>query len=191
MTCQKSGLISKRKTPPTSGGRLRKHGRAQLQRGCASHLEAALKTLGKPNDALEIRGRILALRADDTALWGVMDVTQMVCHLREPYLFALSPDPVQQVPLPIPATAAKYMALHSPLAWPKHLPTLPEFKIGGARMATTTFAGDCASLIEAFDRFCAVPNLTKDHPFFTTMSHADWMRWGYLHADHHLRQFGR
>ena len=29
-----------------------------------------------------------------------------------------------------------------------------------------------------------------DHPFFGAMSVEQWMRWGYLHADHHLRQFG-
>jgi hypothetical protein len=28
------------------------------------------------------------------------------------------------------------------------------------------------------------------HPIFGPMSAAAWMRWGYLHADHHLRQFG-
>jgi hypothetical protein len=28
------------------------------------------------------------------------------------------------------------------------------------------------------------------HPIFGPMSEAAWLRWGYLHADHHLRQFG-
>jgi hypothetical protein len=28
------------------------------------------------------------------------------------------------------------------------------------------------------------------HPLFAEMSERDWMRWGYLHVDHHLRQFG-
>ena len=28
-------------------------------------------------------------------------------------------------------------------------------------------------------------------PMFGHMSEKDWMQWGYLHADHHLRQFGR
>ena len=32
---------------------------------------------------------------------------------------------------------------------------------------------------------------TEEHPIFGAMSVKDWMRWGYLHADHHLRQFGR
>jgi len=149
-----------------------------------------MKTLGNPDDATEIRARILALTAEDQPRWGVMNATQMVCHVREPYLFALSPEPYEQIKLPISPKAAKFMALRSPLPWPKGLPTLPELKIG-ASMATTAFAEDHATLFEAFDRFCATPSLTKEHPFFATMEHADWMRWGYLHADHHLRQFGR
>jgi Protein of unknown function (DUF1569) len=28
------------------------------------------------------------------------------------------------------------------------------------------------------------------HPLFGRMSASSWMRWAYLHADHHLRQFG-
>jgi hypothetical protein len=28
------------------------------------------------------------------------------------------------------------------------------------------------------------------HPIFGKMSETDWMRWAYLHVDHHLRQFG-
>jgi hypothetical protein len=150
-----------------------------------------MKSLSNPDDVAEIRFRMLVLTAEDQPQWGAMNVTQMVCHLREPYLFALSHEPYEPVKLPISPRAAKFMALRSPMPWPKGLPTLPEFKIGGAAMDTTGFAADHAGLIEAFDGFCAAPSLTKDHPFFTTMTHADWMRWGYLHADHHLRQFGR
>ena len=29
------------------------------------------------------------------------------------------------------------------------------------------------------------------HAIFGAMTASDWMRWGFLHADHHLRQFGR
>jgi len=28
------------------------------------------------------------------------------------------------------------------------------------------------------------------HPILGGMSDAAWLRWGYLHMDHHLRQFG-
>jgi len=150
-----------------------------------------MKSLSNPQDAAEIRTRILALTAEDQPQWGVMNVNQMLCHLREPYLFALSPEQYAQIKLPISPKAAKFMALRSPLPWPKGLPTLPELKIGGTSMLTASFAEDHASLLEAFDRFCGTPSINRDHPFFTTMTHADWLRWGYLHADHHLRQFCR
>ena len=29
-----------------------------------------------------------------------------------------------------------------------------------------------------------------DHPIFGPMSEGDWLRWAYLHTEHHLRQFG-
>lgn len=28
------------------------------------------------------------------------------------------------------------------------------------------------------------------HPIFGRLSRAAWLRWAYLHMDHHLRQFG-
>jgi len=40
--------------------------------------------------------------------------------------------------------------------------------------------------------FCArtPASFAATHPLFGPMNYEDWMRWGYLHADHHLRQFG-
>jgi hypothetical protein len=32
--------------------------------------------------------------------------------------------------------------------------------------------------------------VARTHPIFGALSARDWLRWGYLHADHHLRQFG-
>ena len=119
-----------------------------------------------------------------------MDVTQMLCHLREAYLFALASGPVEHIRLPVPPRIAKYVAL-GPMTWPKNLPTLAQLRIGGASMKTATFAEDQSSLMAAYDRFCSATNLTREHPFFTTMTHENWMQWGYRHADHHLRQFGR
>ena len=33
-------------------------------------------------------------------------------------------------------------------------------------------------------------SLTRPHPVFGPMTRGAWLRWGYLHTDHHLRQFG-
>ena len=45
--------------------------------------------------------------------------------------------------------------------------------------------------VEKMERLARGSRCAPWHPMFGPMSAADWMRWGYLHADHHLRQFGR
>jgi hypothetical protein len=40
----------------------------------------------------------------------------------------------------------------------------------------------------ATDRCGRAPGLL--HPVFGQMSESAWLRWAYVHTDHHLRQFG-
>jgi hypothetical protein len=87
----------------------------------------------------------------------------------------------------------KWFALYAPIRWPPGVPTTPELDqtVGGTR--PTDFAADVAELETLLTR------ITTDqrgrlagcaHPVFGRMSEAAWLRWAYLHADHHLRQFG-
>jgi hypothetical protein len=63
---------------------------------------------------------------------------------------------------------------------------------GNGGTAPTDFERDGANLLAIVRRFCDPgPVASIAHPFFGPMSRKEWMRWGYLHADHHLRQFGR
>ncbi len=70
-------------------------------------------------------------------------------------------------------------------------PTPPEInqQIGGTPPAD--FAADRATLLAKLDQFTRSSGPWSPHPIFGTMTTAEWMRWGYLHTDHHLRQFGR
>ena len=54
------------------------------------------------------------------------------------------------------------------------------------------FSADCRELLQLLDRFTRQPHdfAWQPHPIFGPMTDAEWMRWGYLHMDHHLRQFG-
>jgi len=54
------------------------------------------------------------------------------------------------------------------------------------------FERDLDELIRLLDRFTRQPRdfEWQTHPHFGRLSEKDWMRLGYLHADHHLRQFG-
>ncbi len=150
-----------------------------------------MKTLAHPEDAAEIRTRILALTTSDAPHWGIMTVDQMICHVREAYVYAFADTPVDLISLPFPPTVVKHFALKLPTPWPHSLTTISQLKLDAPGMATTTFEHDLNTLLTAFDSFCALTNHTRDHPFFGSMEHADWMRWGYLHPDHHLRQFNR
>lgn len=150
-----------------------------------------MKSLTNPQEVAEIRGRILALTAADSPRWGVMNVVEMMCHVREAFLYTLSSEPPTYHPGKVPPKLMKRLALRLPVRWPQNVETVPALKVGGSHMNPLAFAVDHETLVVAYDRFCAAPEITKDHPIFTTMTHADWMRWGYLHTDHHLRQFGR
>lgn len=150
-----------------------------------------MKNLANPKNAAEITTRILSLMPSDVAQWGIMNVNQMVCHVREAYLYALADTPVKFGKGPLPPRVLKFAALKVPARWPQSTPTLRRLKIGAPGMICTTFEQDRETLLAAFDSFCALTNHTRPHPFLGSMRQADWMRWGYLHADHHLRQFNR
>jgi hypothetical protein len=62
--------------------------------------------------------------------------------------------------------------------------------VGGTK--PYSFDEDRARLLEIFERFCEdPPHEDCPHPIFGILTREEWMRWGWLHADHHLRQFGR
>jgi hypothetical protein len=54
------------------------------------------------------------------------------------------------------------------------------------------FDGDVTELRRLLQRFTRQPKdfAWRPHPIFGVMADRDWMRWGYLHMDHHFRQFG-
>ena len=150
-----------------------------------------MPTLAHADDAASTRARILNLAPSDTPLWGIMTVNQMICHVREAYVYALAETPVEFIPLPYPPAMVKQFALRLPRPWPQSTRTIPELELYAPGMTITTFEQDLDTLLASFDSFCALTNHTRNHPLFGSMEHADWMRWCYLHADHHLRQFNR
>ena len=89
-------------------------------------------------------------------------------------------------------TLIKWVALYAPLSWPAGIVTRPEVDQQCGGTAPSEFAADVEELIALTERLAASEELTRGnrHPIFGTMSRAAWMRWAYLHMDHHLRQFG-
>lgn len=151
-----------------------------------------MKTLARERDKAEILGRLKNVRPESSARWGRMSAHQMVCHLADSFRMLTGEKPTSPDTSLFKRTILKWLVLYAPLRWPPGILTSPEIDQFGGGTRPIEFAGDLLEvekLVEkATDRarsFEAPP-----HPFFGRMSDADWLRWGYLHLDHHLRQFG-
>jgi hypothetical protein len=151
-----------------------------------------MKTLARSGDFQSILLRLERLSADDTARWGKMNSHQMVCHLCDSMRVPLGEKVVSDVAMrPLQRTIMKWGALYVPLQWPKGLSTRPEIDQCLLNELRDDFESDRQTAIALVPRLRDAEVEGKRHPFFGSITRAQWMRWGWLHADHHLRQFGR
>jgi hypothetical protein len=151
-----------------------------------------MKTLTHLNERQTIALRLAELSPEDKARWGSMSVHQMVCHLDDSYKVALGEKTASPATGFVQRTVLKWGALKAPVRWRPGFPTRPEVEQGKGGTVPVGFRQDLDSLLSTLNRFCdGLPNACLPHPVFGKMTTQDWMRWGYLHADHHLRQFGR
>lgn len=122
-----------------------------------------------------------------------MSVHQMVCHLADSTRVALGQITVSVYTPWWARTLLKWVALGIPLPWPSGIPTRPELdQVRGAGTKPKDFGKDVVELQALVERMAAPDTEIEGHvhPLFGHLSSAEWLRWGYLHMDHHLRQFG-
>jgi hypothetical protein len=152
-----------------------------------------MKTLAQSADQAEVLRRLRDVRPDSTRRWGRMSAPQMVCHLGDAFRIALGQKEVSDDSGILNRTIVKWIALYAPLRWPPGIVTRPEID---QLLTGCTKPGDFGTDVEQVEELVAVftsrgPGVTwPSHPIFGKMSEGDWLRWGYLHMDHHLRQFG-
>jgi hypothetical protein len=152
-----------------------------------------MKTLARPRHKAEILRRLGTVRPESRRRFGRMSVHQMICHLSDGFRMATGEKAVSPAASLVPRAFIRWIALYLPLRWMPGIVTRPEIdqEQGGTR--PTDFGADVAQLATLVEVFAAAPSGTLDgvpHPVFGRMSSSAWLRWGYLHMDHHLRQFG-
>jgi hypothetical protein len=151
-----------------------------------------MKTLASAADKDELLRRLRTVRPESARRWGRMSAPEMVCHLADAFRMVLGHKPCAPVRVPLPRPVMKWIALYLPLPWPSGIRTVPEIDqtIGGTK--PVAFAQDLGTVEALMERFLVQAGglAGQTHPVFGAMSPADWLRWGYLHTDHHLRQFG-
>ena len=143
----------------------------------------------RPNlDSLLLRlGR---LTPDSPRIWGTLTAPEMLCHLSDAFAAVLGDRAVSPADTLLSRTLVKWVALHTPLPWPKGIPTRPAVDPQRHGTKPADFERD-RETVAALIRRCAQPETRFDrHPFFGPMTRGEWLLWSYGHVDHHLRQFG-
>ena len=151
-----------------------------------------MKTLARERCKAEIVCRLRTLGPDSARHWGRMSAHQMVCHLSDSCRMMAGQKPVSDATGRLQQTLVKWIALYAPLRWRAGILTRPEIDQECSGTKPGDFAADTAELVTLLDLITAREKRFDPpaHPIFGRMSQAAWLRWAYLHMDHHLRQFG-
>ena len=151
-----------------------------------------MKHLGDRHARESIEKRIAGVHPMTCPVWGRMSAHQVICHLSDSFLAGLGEKRASPATGPLQRTLLKWCALYVPLPWPKGLPTRPEMDQFSGGTPPGDFEKDRSGLLAVLDRFCDAHQQFYgcSHPIFGPLKGDEWLRWGWLHADHHLRQFG-
>jgi hypothetical protein len=152
-----------------------------------------MKRLDNTGDKATLLDRLRHITPASQRRWGKMTPHQMICHLNDSFRSVIGEREFHgDKSNLLTRTVVRWLALYAPLRWPHGVPTMPENDQEQGGTPPEEFQRDLDALALMIDR---VTRAERDfqwrrHPLFAEMSERDWMRWGYLHVDHHLRQFG-
>ena len=151
-----------------------------------------MKTLANPRDAPEILARLRRVSPDSRRRWGRMTSHQMLCHLADALRHTLGERPVSAFrPTRWRTKGLKWLALWMPVQWPHGFRTRPELDALRGGTPPADFTRDLAVVEELTKRLILeAPRIPGKHPLFGALTEKEWLRFCWLHLDHHLRQFG-
>jgi hypothetical protein len=138
----------------------------------------------------DLRRRLHRLAPTQPCVWGSMNAQQMALHVGDASAAVLKEREFSSKPRVGPAMFRRVLVLYL-------MPQMPRGIKSGANPAATVvepdqFGKDVERAANLLQRLAIAPadTLVERHPLLGPMTRAQWMRWAYLHTDHHLRQFG-
>jgi hypothetical protein len=151
-----------------------------------------MKSLANRQDYDEILRRLGAIGPASRRQWGRMTVAEMICHQCDALKVAMGDRAAEPKKTWMSRAGMKWIALRAPMQWPHGVQTAPECEAGAGGTPPAEMERDLGELRELLERFARRPRdfEWQPHPMFGAMTDEEWLRWGYLHMDHHLRQFG-
>ncbi|MFN8310778.1 MAG: DUF1569 domain-containing protein [Chitinophagales bacterium] len=147
-----------------------------------------MKSIFDASTQNEIIGRIKSLNASNRALWGNMQLQEMVEHCSrcdDMYLGNIQIPRVFIGRIIGPFLLNKVIQNDAPFT--KNTPTSPALKASAVSGDLETQKQQWIARIEAYNNFS---NHDFIHPFFGRMNKEQVGYVSYKHLDHHLRQFG-
>lgn len=148
-----------------------------------------MKSIYNSTDNEELLKRIHLLTPESKALWGKMNVSQMMSHCIAPIDFAFGNTTIRSnFFMQLIGRLFKNKILNS-TEFQKNSPTAKEF----LRTNDHDFKKTKDELIQKVNEFTekgpkAIKH--KKHPFFGKMTNEEWDKLHYMHLNHHLKQFG-
>jgi Protein of unknown function (DUF1569) len=137
----------------------------------------------------ELTARIQNLQPDSKALWGKMNVSQMLAHVCKAYSIPLSDTATPRMLIgKLIGWAIKPM-MYNDKVWKQNLPTAPDFIMTDEK----NFSEEKLKLFNLVEKFHSSPleNIGRHpHPMFGKFTTEQWGKAMYKHLDHHLMQFG-
>jgi hypothetical protein len=150
-----------------------------------------VSALDRPGVLEDLERRLASLTSDTPRRWGAMTSHEMLCHVSDSFLGMLRERETSPAPAPaFQRQLVRFIALHTPVPWPKGVPTRPEVNPHEKGTRPAMFDADRAQVRELMYRFARPDVVYAAHPMFGALSRREWMIWGYRHLDHHFRQFG-
>jgi Protein of unknown function (DUF1569) len=148
-----------------------------------------MKSIARLQDLEALIGRLRALEPAAQRRWGTMSPGEMLCHVGDASASILDGP---RAPPKRRRTLMKFIALYTPVRWPRDLKTPAQ--VDPRRMGSRPgdFEVDRERAIDGLRALSQAPAsaLPPSHGHLGRMSRRDWQRWAYKHTDHHLRQFG-
>lgn len=151
-----------------------------------------MKSLSQAKTVESIRARLRSVQPDSPRRWGTLTPQEMLCHLADSFSSVVGERRVDRADNWFSRSVVKWFALRVPVPWPHGVPTMRQNDPRRDGTRPSELDADLRRLEAKMELFLETAR-TGDfarHPLFGDMSTRDWLRWGYLHCDHHLRQFG-
>jgi hypothetical protein len=135
----------------------------------------------------DIISRISHLTHQSKAVWGKMNVAQMLAHVQVPMGVALGTHTVKGNWLMKLILPLFKKTLYDEKPWKQGLPTDKTFIMTGL---DKNFENEKNQLLDKINRFTETNMINEAHPVFGKLTKEQWSKATWKHLDHHLKQFG-